>query len=107
VGPRFVARAGVLLSLGLELVDHPLGAAVGSYIESGPQGATAIPGVWVAGNVTDLMAQVVTSAGAGLMAGAAINADLMAEELAEAVAAYRAGADHPNIATTTIEETAA
>ena len=45
-----------------------------------PTGATAVPGVWVAGNVADLRAQVITAAAAGLNAGAAINADLIAEE---------------------------
>lgn len=33
--------------------------------------------MWVAGNVTDVMAQVVASAAEGLVAGAAINADLI------------------------------
>jgi thioredoxin reductase len=50
-----------------------------------------VPGVWVAGNVADLMAQVVTSAAAGLTAGARINADLMEEETAAAVSARRGG----------------
>jgi hypothetical protein len=45
--------------------------------------------VWVAGNVADPLAQVVTAAAAGLQAGAAINADLIAEETARAVASYR------------------
>ncbi|MCU1406767.1 MAG: thioredoxin reductase [Glaciihabitans sp.] len=90
VGPRFVARADVPLSLGLELVEHPMG--VGAHVESGLNGASTIPGVWLAGNVTDLMAQVVTSAAAGLMAGAAINNDLSAEADAGALAAYRARA---------------
>jgi hypothetical protein len=43
----------------------------------------------VAGNVADPMAQVITSAGAGLGAGAAINVDLVAEDAAHAVAHYR------------------
>jgi thioredoxin reductase len=76
VAPRFVARAEVLESLGLEPIEHPLG--LGSFIESDPTGATAVPGVWVAGNVADLMAQVVGAAASGSMAGAAINADLIA-----------------------------
>ena len=51
---------------------------VGTFIPAvDPTGRTAVPGVWVAGNVTDLMAQVITSAGAGLMAAAAINVDLL------------------------------
>lgn len=88
VGPNFVARTDLLGGLGLDVVPHPSGA--GMYVESGPMGVTAVPGVWIAGNVADLMAQVVSSAAAGLMAGAAINADIMAAELADAVAAYRA-----------------
>ncbi len=76
VGPRFVARAGFLGGLGLTVEEHPMG--VGNFIPAvDPTGRTAVPGVWVAGNVTDLMAQVITSAAAGLTAGAAINADLL------------------------------
>ena len=52
-------------------------------------GLTAVPGVWVAGNVTDPTAQVLASANGGAMAGAHINADLMAEDTREAVAARR------------------
>ena len=74
--PRFVARAGFLDELGLAVEEHPMG--VGTFIPAtDPTGRTAVPGVWVAGNVTDLMAQVITSAAAGLTAGAAINADLL------------------------------
>lgn len=64
----------------------------GSADPAHPSGATAVPGVWVAGNVTDLRAQVVTSAAAGLNAGAMINADLIAEDVRQAVEARRAGA---------------
>jgi thioredoxin reductase len=86
-GARFVGRTELLVSLGLEVTQHPMG--VGSFVPGDPTGLTAVPGVWVAGNVADLMAQVVTSAAAGLMAGAAINADLMQEETAAAVSARR------------------
>jgi hypothetical protein len=48
-----------------------------------------VPGVWVAGNVTDLAAQVGAAAAVGAMAGAQINADLVAEETRQAIAAYR------------------
>ena len=41
--------------------------------------------MWVAGNVTDLTAQVGAAAAAGAMAGAHINADLVAEETRDAV----------------------
>ena len=92
VAPVFSARSGVLASLGLtaEEVAAPDGHVVGSAVPSGPAGGTAVPGVWVAGNVTDLMAQVVTAAAAGLQAGAAINADLLVEDVRLAVAARRA-----------------
>ena len=43
----------------------------------------------MAGNVTDPTAQVLGSANAGAMAGTAINADLVAEDTREAVAAHR------------------
>lgn len=51
----------------------------------------------MAGNVTDLSAQVITAAAAGLAAAAAaINADLIAEETQQAVTAYRRGAGMPD-----------
>jgi thioredoxin reductase len=91
VSPLFTARSAVLASLGLpvEPVGVP-GHTVGSAVPAGPTGATAVPGVWVAGNVTDLMAQVITAAAAGLMAGGAINADLLFEDVRLAVEARRA-----------------
>ena len=90
VGPRLTARAGVLESLGLKPVDVEMnGHVVGSQIPAGPDGATTVPGVWVAGNVADLRTQVIAAAAAGLNAGAAINADLIAEETRDAVGAYR------------------
>ena len=87
VGPRFAARAGMLAGLGLATTTHPSG--MGEHIDADAVGLTAVPGVWVAGNVTDPSAQVVGSASAGVMAGAAINADLIAEDTREAVAAHR------------------
>jgi thioredoxin reductase len=78
-----------LPGLGLKTVEHPFGETVAT---EDPTGLTGVPGVWVAGNVTDPMAQVVTSAGAGLTAAAAINMDLLAEETALAVEAYRSAA---------------
>jgi hypothetical protein len=82
-----VARAGFLAELGLAAVEHPSGT--GEHIPAGQAGVTAVPGVWVAGNVTDLTAQVGASAAAGAMAGAHINADLVAEDTRNAVLAYR------------------
>ena len=89
VGPRFLARAEVLTSLGLQVAEHPMG--IGTYVPSDRTGLTAVPGVWVAGNVADPMAQVMGSAAAGALAAAAINADLVTEDVQRAVAARRSG----------------
>jgi thioredoxin reductase len=62
---------------------------VGTRIEADHTGATAVPGVWVAGNISDIQAQVITSAAAGLTAGAAINVDLVLEETRNAAAHRR------------------
>ncbi|MGY4102354.1 FAD-dependent oxidoreductase [Nocardia sp. R16R-3T] len=87
VSSRMVARADFLATLGLRPTEHPAG--VGEYIRTDATGRTDIPGVWAAGNVTDLMAQVGAAAAAGAAAGAQINADLVAEQTRRAVAAYR------------------
>ena len=90
VAPRFTARADVLASLGLEATDQEMGGhVVGSAVAADPTGATDVPGVWVAGNVADMSAQVVVSAAAGMRAGAMINADLVMEDARLAVAANR------------------
>jgi thioredoxin reductase len=90
-GPRMVARSALLRSLGLHPVPHPLGAEAGDFIESDQTGLTGVPGVWVAGNVTDLSAQVITAAAQGLTAGATVNWDLVTEETERAVGAARGG----------------
>jgi thioredoxin reductase len=84
VSPRFVARSELLAGLGLEPSEHPSGA--GERIDGDALGATAVPGVWVAGNVADPMAWVASAAHQGALAGAAINHDLIAEETRTAVA---------------------
>jgi len=90
VAPRFTARSELLTSLGLETAAVVMNdAVVGTSVPADPMGATAVPGVWVAGNVTALQAQVISSAAAGLNAGAAINADLVAEDVRAAVVAAR------------------
>ena len=48
-----------------------------------------MPGVWAAGNVTDLSAQVGAAAAAGALAGAQLTMDLISEDAAAAVAAAR------------------
>jgi thioredoxin reductase len=87
VSPRMAARASFLAELGLRAAQHPAG--VGEYIPADATGRTDVPGVWVAGNVTDLLAQVGAAAAEGAVAAAQINADLVAEDTSQAVAAYR------------------
>jgi thioredoxin reductase len=87
VASRMVARAGFLTSLGLRAVDHPSG--MGQHIPADPSGRTDVAGVWVAGNVTDLSAQVGGAAAAGAAAAAQINSDLVTEEIRDAVANRR------------------
>jgi thioredoxin reductase len=73
------ARSALLESLGLSSQVHPSGA--GRFIEAGALGGeTAARGVYAAGNVSNLMAQVITAAAEGVMTGARINADLIEEE---------------------------
>ncbi|MFE7800936.1 NAD(P)/FAD-dependent oxidoreductase [Nocardia sp. NPDC057440] len=88
VQPRMVARGDMLASLGLLPSQHPSG--MGEFLPAEPTGRTESPGVWVAGNVTDLTAQVGAAAAAGGATAAQINADLVAEDTGQAVAAYRA-----------------
>ncbi|MFL6073286.1 MAG: NAD(P)/FAD-dependent oxidoreductase [Mycobacteriales bacterium] len=86
VQTRMTARAGMLAPLGLEPVEMVMeGQVIGTYVAAEPTGATAVEGVWVAGNVTAIQAQVIGSAAAGLQAGAALNADLVAEDTRRAV----------------------
>ena len=81
VAPRYQARAELLEPLGLTPAEVLLGEhPAGTRIEADRTGATAVPGVWVAGNLTDPQAQVIAAAAGGLMAGAAINFDLVLEE---------------------------
>jgi thioredoxin reductase/SAM-dependent methyltransferase len=97
VASRMVARAGFLDALGLRTVEHASGA--GEHVPADPTGRTDVPGVWVAGNVTDLSAQVGAAAAAGALAGAQINADLVMEETTRAVEARRGGHVHEQRAT--------
>ncbi|HLU45950.1 MAG TPA: NAD(P)/FAD-dependent oxidoreductase [Natronosporangium sp.] len=89
VATRMRVRADFLAGLGLHPVPHPMG--IGEYLPAEPTGRTTVPGVWVAGNATDLAAQVGTAAAAGATAAAQLNADLVEEDTRRAVARYRGG----------------
>jgi SAM-dependent methyltransferase len=90
VSPLFTARGELLAELGLE-AETVLreGVPFASAVPAGPTGATTVPGVWVAGNVTDPAAQVIVAAAAGLMAGAHITGDLGEEDTRRAVEEHR------------------
>lgn len=82
--------ADLLDSLGLEAAPLEMaGHAIGTYIAADATGATAVPGVWVAGNVADPRATVISSAARGLEVAAALNADLIAADTRQAVATHR------------------
>ena len=93
VATRVEAREDLVADLGLSLTDLEVGGAVlGRYLPTDANGATAVPGVWAAGNVAAPMAQVIGSAAAGATAGSMVHMDLIAEDTGLRVAA-RAGSD--------------
>jgi len=79
VGPRFKVRAETLASLGLEPVEHPSG--LGDVIETDATGATAIPGLYAAGNVADPTQQVLQAAANGSRVGAMISFSLAHDDI--------------------------
>jgi thioredoxin reductase len=89
VATTMQARTEGLDGLGLPMEDLPGG--MGRRFASGMAGTTEVPGVWVAGNATDLTAQVGASAAAGALAGAHMNADLAAADTEAALAAAQRG----------------
>jgi thioredoxin reductase/protein-L-isoaspartate O-methyltransferase len=90
VAPVCTARAELLAPLDVHPVEVRVGDHVlGTQVEADPTGATTAPGVWVAGNIANVQAQVIGSAAAGLAAGAAINLDLISADAAQAVHTYR------------------
>jgi len=78
VPPRFVPNNELLVGLGCNLDDR-------GWVTVDPTGHTSIPGVWVAGNLANPRAQVITAAGEGSAAAIAINADLVEEDVRTAV----------------------
>ena len=61
------------------------------WVVADATGRTSVPGVWAAGNAVNPRAQVITAAGEGSSAAIAINNDLVEEDVALAVAAFRLG----------------
>lgn len=82
VPPRFVPNSGLLASLGCALDE-------GGWPVMNADGRTSVDGVWVAGNVANPRAQVITAAGEGSAAAIAINADLVDEDIRNALGASK------------------
>ncbi|MFK4042553.1 hypothetical protein ACI2LC_42730 [Nonomuraea wenchangensis] len=86
------ARAQGLEGLGLPVRDLP--DHMGSGFASGMAGTTEVPGVWAAGNSTDLTAQVGAAAAAGALAGAHTNNVLATADTDAALHAAQGSTPH-------------
>ncbi len=94
VGPRFRVRAEPFASLGLRTAAHPTG--LGDFVETDATGATAVPGLYAAGNVTDPSQQVAQAAANGSRVGAMISFSLADDDIRAAArpSANQADWDH-------------
>jgi thioredoxin reductase len=84
VPPRFVPNNGLLDGLGCEMDDA-------GWVVLDGAGQASVRGVYVAGNLVNPRAQVITAASEGSAAAAAINADLVEEDIREAVRSFNLG----------------
>ena len=86
VTPRFTARTEIYEALG----GTPAVTASEQQVVAETDGATPVPGVWVAGDVADVTTMVAVAAASGVMAGAAVHSDRADADLARAVQDRRA-----------------
>jgi thioredoxin reductase len=84
VPPRFVPNHALLTGVGCDLDEQ-------GWVVTGANGTTSVPGLWVAGNVANARAQVITAAGEGSAAAIAMNADLVADDVRAAVTYFNQG----------------
>jgi thioredoxin reductase len=84
VRPRFVPNTDLLTDLGCA-VDSD------GWVIADALGRTSLPGVRVVGNAADPRAQVITAAGAGSSVAIALNAELVEEDVHDAVRTVRLG----------------
>ena len=84
VPPRFVPNNRLLVDLGCEVNDD-------GWVTTDDTGRTTVRRVWAAGNVVDPRAQVITAAGAASAAAIALNADLVDDDVRDAVHAFHQG----------------
>jgi protein-L-isoaspartate O-methyltransferase len=94
VGPRFKVRAEPFVSLGLRPAAHPSG--LGDFLETDATGATAVPGLYAAGNAADPSQQVLQAAAGGSRVGAMISFSLAHDDIRAAArpSANEADWDH-------------
>jgi thioredoxin reductase len=78
VPPRFVPNNDLLVTLGADLDEN-------GWVRTDAGGATSVPGLWVAGNLANPRAQVITAAGEGSAAAIAMNAALVDDDVVRAV----------------------
>ncbi|MGW7647770.1 NAD(P)/FAD-dependent oxidoreductase [Streptomyces bobili] len=81
VAPRAVPRTDLLARLGAEMTETPFGV----YPVVDGRGLTTVPGLWAAGNASGFAEQVINAASRGYRAGAAINGELLMNDLDAAV----------------------
>lgn len=79
VVPGFRARVEPFASLGLVAAPHPSG--LGDFMEVDATGASAVPGLYAAGSVTDPGQQVLQAAAHGSRVGAMMSIVLAADDL--------------------------
>jgi thioredoxin reductase len=84
VPPRFVPNNDLLVGLGCDLDAN-------GWVTTHCTGLTSVPGVWVAGNLANPRAQVITAAGEGSAAAVAINGDLVDDDVRNAVRDFTTG----------------
>ncbi|MBA2559675.1 MAG: NAD(P)/FAD-dependent oxidoreductase [Propionibacteriales bacterium] len=82
--PRFVPNNDLLVGLGCDVDQN-------GWVVTDGTGHISVPGVWVAGNLANPRAQVITAAGEGSAAAIAINADLVDEDVRVAVLDFNQG----------------
>ena len=94
VGPRFKVRAEPFASLGLRPAAHATG--LGDFLETDATGATAVPGLYAAGNAADPSQQVLQAAADGSRVGAMISFSLAHDDIRAAArpSANEADWDH-------------
>ena len=58
----------------------------GPWVDIDEDGRTSVPGVWAVGNVVNVRSNVPVSMGLGSLVAGALNADLVADDIAQTLA---------------------